>query len=98
MKIRIIRSLSAEATNDLNNQVNYVEVVSRAERLGLYQDDHIIPRKEILNKNKSFYQTEDKATVENFQFRYVDTGLPENIDHLTYFVLMYVDFAGDGLI
>ena len=97
LKIRVIRSLSAEATNDLNNQVNYVEVVSRAERLGLYQDDYIIPRKEILNKNKSFYQTEDKATVENFQFRYVDTGLPENIDHLTYFVLMYVDFAGDGL-
>tara|TARA_R110000824_G_scaffold174586_1_gene352756 strand:+ start:1331 stop:4561 length:3231 start_codon:yes stop_codon:yes gene_type:complete len=96
-KIKIIRSLSTTTTEKLSSLQNGVQILTAAKRPKMmketFQHDLLLANqsKQGLNAASSIYTDKRGYRIEGYPLSFIDDELPESIEHLTYFIVMYYD-------
>ena len=96
-KIKIIRSLSVATTEKLSSLQDGVQILAVAKKPKMmndtFQHDLFLAdqSKQGLNATSNIYTDKRGYRVEDYSISYTDDKLPENVEHLTYFVIMYYE-------
>ena len=96
-KIKIIRSLSTTTTEKLSSLQSGAQILAAARRPKMmketFQHDLLLANqsKQGLNAASSIYTDKRGYRIEGYPLSFIDDELPESVEHLTYFIVMYYD-------